>query len=70
MSVGVKGELYIGGSLARGYYNDLDLTKENGFKPVTEVNDLMAFYPAEEYHQDYYERKAIEPYCHYRVKRF
>jgi len=44
--------------------------KENGYSVVTEVLDLVPFYRAEEFHQDYYERKGSEPYCHFRVKRF
>ncbi len=44
--------------------------KENGFDVVTEVADIVPFYRAEEFHQDYYERKGLEPYCHLRVNRF
>lgn len=48
----------------------LERLEERGFNAVTEINDLRPFYPAEEYHQNYYERKKSEPYCHFRVKRF
>lgn len=44
--------------------------KGNGFNPVTEINEYVTFYPAEKYHQDYYERRKSEPYCHSRIKRF
>jgi len=30
---------------------------------VTELADFVAFYPAEEYHQDYYRRNSSQPYC-------
>ncbi|MGH7671758.1 MAG: peptide-methionine (S)-S-oxide reductase MsrA [Gemmatimonadales bacterium] len=30
---------------------------------VTEVAPLTAFYPAEEYHREYYRRNANQPYC-------
>ncbi len=41
-----------------------------GFKIATKVLDNAPFYSAEEYHQNYYERKGSKPYCHRRVKRF
>ena len=30
---------------------------------VTEVAPLKAFYPAEDYHRDYYRRNGAQPYC-------
>ncbi len=46
--------------------------KRRGLNVVTRVEDAGAspFWPAEAYHQDYYEHKGTEPYCHSRVKRF
>ena len=42
-----------------------DLTADQVFPDpiVTEVAPLTAFYPAEDYHQDYYEQNAWQPYC-------
>ena len=30
---------------------------------VTEVSPLDTFFPAEQYHRDYYERNSTQPYC-------
>ena len=34
---------------------------------VTEIADAATFYPAETYHQDYFERNGSQPYCAYVV---
>lgn len=44
--------------------------KEKGYKVVTKVTAATTFWPAETYHQDYYDRKGSTPYCHRYTKRF
>jgi peptide methionine sulfoxide reductase msrA/msrB len=44
--------------------------RDNGYDVVTEVVPAGTFWPAEDYHQDYYFKKSGTPYCHRWVKRF
>lgn len=46
-----------------------ELTKEGVFRDpiVTEVEPLKAFYPAEDYHREYYKRNPTKPYCQFVV---
>ena len=44
--------------------------KINGYKVATQLKKATKFWPAEEYHQQYYEKEGGTPYCHRRVSRF
>jgi peptide methionine sulfoxide reductase msrA/msrB len=61
------------------YYNDdqkkiahelITLLENKGMKITTKVLPVKPFWRAEDYHQDYYEKMAKEPYCHRYEKRF
>ncbi len=44
--------------------------KEKGYKVATILRPFDTFWKAEDYHQNYYERKHGTPYCHSKVDRF
>lgn len=48
----------------------IEILEAKGLKIATTLRGAAIFYPAEEYHQDYYVRKGSQPYCHAWVKRF
>jgi peptide methionine sulfoxide reductase msrA/msrB len=50
--------------------NLISILKGKGFNVATKVTKATTFWPAEDYHQDYYENKGSLPYCHGYTKRF
>ena len=48
----------------------IGILEEKGYDIATMLKPAGTFWPAEDYHQDYYERKGSQPYCHAYAKRF
>lgn len=48
----------------------IELLTARGMKIATRVSPAARFWPAEDYHQDYYQKKNGSPYCHVYTKRF
>lgn len=48
----------------------IGILRDHGLDVATEVAEAGIYWPAEDYHQDYYERTGKAPYCHARVERF
>ena len=50
--------------------NLISILKGKGYDVVTKLEEADSFYPAENYHQDYYQNKGNLPYCHSYQKKF
>lgn len=63
--------VFVSNNNERETVNELVKTlKSNGFDVVTKVLDAKEFYQADESHQNYYNKKGSQPYCHGYTKRF
>src|SRR5690606_35219156 len=51
--------------LSEKYISALDLAKAYDKPIVTKIETAQTFYPAENYHQQYYELNKSEPYCRF-----
>ncbi len=52
-------------AIAEDLKKRLELSKKYGAPIVTEITPFSKFYPAEEYHHDYYRRNTGQPYCRF-----
>ena len=50
-------------SIAEKFITDLNNSAEKGAPIITEVKILETFYPAEDYHKNYYENNKNQGYC-------
>jgi peptide methionine sulfoxide reductase msrA/msrB len=48
----------------------IDILKSKGYAVATKLFPAGKFWKAEDYHQDYYDRKKGQPYCHVYKKKF
>lgn len=61
---------YLGAEQKRLAEQVREQLKKRKLSVATEIVPAGLFYPAEAYHQDYYQRTGGKPYCHRRVRRF
>ena len=48
----------------------IKILEDRGYSIATKLTEATEFYTAEDYHQDYYNKKGSKPYCHIYTKRF
>lgn len=48
----------------------IEILESKGHSIVTRLTPASEFYPAEDYHQDYYKIKGSNPYCHFYKRKF
>jgi len=49
--------------IARAIFNQLDDSGAYSDAIVTEIEEIESFYPAEDYHQEYFDLNGTNPYC-------
>lgn len=54
--------------LAEEYRKRLDESNLLGAPVVTAIEPFTVFYPAEDYHRDYYKNHTSQPYCYYVIR--
>jgi peptide-methionine (S)-S-oxide reductase len=54
--------------IAEAYINDLNDSGSYLNPIVTQLEPYLAFFPAEDYHQNYFNENGQQPYCHIVVK--
>ena len=54
--------------LAEGYKSKLNASGVFQDPVVTEISSLQNFYPAEKYHQNYYNENSSQPYCTFVIR--
>lgn len=47
--------------------NKIDQLKKQGIKAVTELSAAVPFYPAEDYHQDFFAKNPTQGYCNFSI---
>lgn len=55
-------------TIAEAYKSQLDASKVFGSPIVTEISPYTEFYPAEDYHQNYFELNPNQGYCQYVIR--
>ena len=55
-------------SKAEFYKKEVDKSGSYSSPLVTEITKATAFYPAEDYHQNYFNQNGSEPYCRYVIQ--
>lgn len=61
---------YVDDEQKRVTENLIGLLRDKGYNVATELTQAGEFWPAEDYHQDYYAKNGKEPYCHVYQKKF